>query len=121
VTFRPEVVRERLALVHATDRDTAGHALVVRNGKGRTRNVTLGSGTIAVNAPRVNDRRVDADGQRCKFTSRILPPYMRRSPKVGEVLPVLYLRALSTGDFHEALAALLGGMPPASPPPTLRD
>jgi len=93
---------------HAAERDATGHALVVRNGKGRTRNVTIGSGTIAVNAPRVNDRRVAADGQRCKFTSRILPPYMRRSPKVGEVLPVLYLRGLSTGDFREALAALLG-------------
>jgi putative transposase len=93
---------------HAADRDGTGHALVVRNGKGRTRHVTVGSGTIAVNAPRVNDRRVNADGQRCKFTSRILPPYMRRSPKVAEVLPVLYLRGLSTGDFREALAALLG-------------
>ncbi len=78
----------------ACHRDAAGHALVVRNGKGRTRNVTIGSGTIAVNAPRVNGRRVDAGRQRCKFTSRILPPYMRRSPKVAEVLPVLYLRAL---------------------------
>ena len=93
---------------NAAERDGNGHALVVRNGRGRTRHVTIGSGTIAVNAPRVNDRRVDADGQRCKFTSRILPPYMRRSPKVAEVLPVLDLRGLSTGDFHEALAALLG-------------
>src|SRR5262245_14260749 len=93
---------------HASDRDADGHGLVVRNGKGRTRNVTIGSGTIAVNAPRVNDRRVDADGRRCKFTSRILPPYMRRSPKVAEVLPVLYLRGLSTRDFRHALVALLG-------------
>jgi putative transposase len=93
---------------HAAERDDAGHALVVRNGKGRMRHVTVGSGTIAVSAPRVNDRRVADDGQRRKFTSRILPPYMRRSPKVAEVLPVLYLRGLSTGDFREALAALLG-------------
>ena len=93
---------------HETDRDATGHALVVRNGKGRTRKVTIGTGTIAVSAPRINDRRVDASGRRCKFTSRILPPYMRRSPKVAEVLPVLYLRGLSTSDFREALAALLG-------------
>jgi putative transposase len=82
--------------------------MVVRNGKGRTRKITLGAGTIAMSAPRVHARRLDADGQRCKFTSRILPPYMRRSPKVAEVLPVLYLRGLSIGDFREALTALLG-------------
>jgi len=93
---------------HAAERDAAGHALVVRNGKSRTRKVTLGAGTITVSAPRVNDRRLGDDGERRRFTSRILPPYMRRSPKVAEVLPVLYLRGLSTGDFREALAALLG-------------
>jgi transposase-like protein len=93
---------------HRDERDAEDHALVVRNGKGRTRKVTVGSGTIPISAPRVNDRRTDQDGQRRRFTSRILPPYMRRSPKVAEVLPVLYLRGLSTGDFREALAALLG-------------
>ena len=56
----------------------------------------------------MNDQRTDQDGERRRFTSRILPPYMRRSPKVAEVLPVLYLRGLSTVDFREALAALLG-------------
>ncbi len=89
-------------------RDERGHALVVRNGKARTRKVTCGAGTLAVEAPRVNDRRVDAQGRRQRFTSRVLPPYMRRSPKVAEVLPVLYLRGLSTGDFQEALPILLG-------------
>ena len=93
---------------HREERDDEGHALVVRNGKGRTRRVTLGAGTIAVSAPRVNDRRTEHEGERRRFTSRILPPYMRRSPKVAEVLPVLYLRGLSTGDFREALGALLG-------------
>jgi putative transposase len=93
---------------HRDERDDDGHALVVRNGKGRTRKVTVGSGTIAVSAPRVNDRRTDQDGERHRFTSRILPPYMRRSPKVAEVLPVLYLRGLSTGDFRAALPVLLG-------------
>ena len=56
----------------------------------------------------MNDKRVNGAGQRERFTSRILPPYMRRSPKVAEVLPILYLRGLSTGDFREALPVLLG-------------
>jgi putative transposase len=88
---------------HGDARDEAGRAQVVRNGKARKRRVTVGSGTIEVEAPRVHDRR---EGER--FTSKILPPYMRRSPKVAEVLPLLYLRGLSTGDFREALPALLG-------------
>src|SRR5690606_9574532 len=66
------------------------------------------AGTVEIAAPRVNDRRVNERGERQRFTSEILPPYMRRSPKVAEVLPVLYLRGLSTGDFKEALPALLG-------------
>jgi len=89
-------------------RDANGHALVVRNGKARPRQITLGSGTVQIQAPRVNDQRIGADGERQRFTSQILPPYMRRSPKVAEVLPVLYLRGLSTGDFREALPVLLG-------------
>lgn len=93
---------------HRECRDEQGRARVVRNGHGRARQVTLGAGTIAVRAPRVNDRRVDELGQRQRFSSRILPPYMRRSPKVAEVLPILYLRGLSTGDFREALPVLLG-------------
>ena len=88
---------------HGEARDEKGRALVVRNGKARKRKVTVGSGTIEVEAPRVDDRR---NGER--FTSKILPPYMRRSPKVAEVLPLLYLRGLSTGDFREALPVLLG-------------
>lgn len=93
---------------HREERDEEGRALVVRNGKARSRQVTVGSGTFAVKAPRVNDRRLDEDGERQRFRSRILPPYMRRSPKVAEVLPILYLRGLSTGDFREALPVLLG-------------
>lgn len=88
------------------------------NGKARPRQVTVGSGTVEIQAPRVNDRRVDGEGNRQRFTSAILPPYMRRSPKVAEVLPILYLRGLSTGDFREALSALLGedaaGLSPAN-------
>ncbi len=88
---------------HQGERDENGHAEVVRNGRARARKVTMGAGTVEVRAPRIHDRR---EGE--KFTSRILPPYMRRSPKVAEVLPLLYLRGLSTGDFREALPVLLG-------------
>jgi hypothetical protein len=70
--------------------------------------MTKGGVSLEVRAPRVNDRRVDVDGQRQRFTSQILPSYMRRAPKVTEVLPVLYLRGLSTGDFQAALPILLG-------------
>jgi putative transposase len=88
--------------------DEDGHRIVVRNGRARERRVTVGSGTIAVRAPRVNDKRVGEEGERLKFSSRILPAYARRSPKVGEVIPILYLRGLSTGDFRPALEGLLG-------------
>jgi putative transposase len=85
-------------------RDENGHALVVRNGRSHhERTVQMGAGSIKIRAPRVNDRRPDHT-----FSSKILPPYMRRSPRLEEALPVLYLRGLSTGDFSEALEALLG-------------
>lgn len=99
------------------ERDERGHALVTRNGRGRPRRLTLGCGTVELAQPRVHDRRV-VEGERQRFTSRILPPYMRRSPKVSEVLPVLYLRGLSTGDFKEALPALLGEEATAGLSPT---
>ncbi len=78
------------------ERDERGRALVVRNGRTRSREVICGAGAIEVRAPRVNDKRVDErTGQRMRFRSAILPPYMRRSPKVTEVLPLLYLHGLS--------------------------
>lgn len=93
---------------HRAARDERGRAQVVRNGQAQARQLVTGSGTLTVRAPRVNDRRVDATGQRQRFTSELLPSYMRRAPKVTEVLPILYLRGLSTGDFQSALPVLLG-------------
>ena len=90
------------------ERDGHGHALVVRNGYATEREVLLGAGSVEVRAPRVNDRRVDDDGQRRRFKSVILPPYMRRSPKLTEVLPLLYLHGLSSGDFVPALEEFFG-------------
>jgi putative transposase len=93
---------------HSNERDAQGHRLVVRNGYHKPRQVTTGAGPIEVKAPRVDDKRVNDTGEKMQFTSAILPRYSRRSPKVDEVLPVLYLRGLSTGDFRPALESLLG-------------
>jgi len=88
---------------HTQERDEEGHALVVRNGYAQKRTVQCGAGSLKVHAPRVNDKRPER-----KFTSHILPPYMRKTPRLEEAVPVLYLRGLSSGDFQEALGALLG-------------
>ena len=93
---------------HGDARYQQGHALVVRNGQANARKLTLGAGTVELSAPREDDRRRDDQGRRQRFISQILPPYMRLSPKVAEVLPILYLRGLATSDFSPALEALLG-------------
>src|SRR5215207_8553268 len=90
------------------ERDERGSALVVRNGYANEREVLLGAGAVEVRTPRVNDRRVEENGERRRFKSVILPPYMRRSPKVTEVLPLLYLHGLSSGDFVPALEEFFG-------------
>ena len=94
---------------HAVERDESGRRLVVRNGHARQRAVTTVAGSIPVRAPRVDDRRTDpVSGERMRFRSVILPPWCRKSPKVAEVLPLLYLHGLSTGDFVPALEAFFG-------------
>ena len=89
--------------------DEHGHRLVVRNGHAPARTITTGVGQVEVVRPRVDDRRVDpASGQRMQFHSVILPRWCRRSPKVAEVLPLLYLHGLSSMDFVPALEAFFG-------------
>lgn len=89
----------------AAERDPDGRRLVARNGHAQARRVTTAAGAIEIEAPRVNDKRVDeATGQRRRFKSSIIPPWCRRSPKVAEVLPLMYLHGMSTGDFAPALA-----------------
>jgi transposase-like protein len=98
--------------------DQDGRKLVVRNGYHNERQVLTAAGAVTVRAPRVNDKRVDADsGERQRFSSAILPAWARKSPQVTEVLPLLYLHGLSTGDFGPALEQFLGsgaGLSPAS-------
>jgi len=93
---------------HADARDEDGHQLVVRNGHCPKRTIQAGIGDIEVARPRVNDRRQDQAGHRIRFTSKILPPYLRRTKSIEELIPWLYLKGVSTGDFSEALEALLG-------------
>jgi len=91
---------------HAHLRDEVGHRQVVRNGAMPARTITTGVGPVEVKQPRVHDRRPSEERE--KFTSQILPPYLRKTKSIEELIPWLYLKGVSTGDFSEALAALLG-------------
>ena len=94
---------------HAGEVDESGYRLVVRNGYHDERTVLTAAGAVAVKAPRVNDKRVDpqtVEWQR--FSSVILPAWARKSPQMTEVLPLLYLHGLSSGDFAPALEQFLG-------------
>jgi transposase-like protein len=92
----------------AGEMDERGRRLVVRNGHAEPRTITTAAGRIEVTAPRINDKRVDETGERCRFRSAILPPWARKSPKVAEVLPLMYLHGMSSGDFAPALAGFFG-------------
>jgi len=93
----------------AGERDEGGRRLVVRNGHAEPRQVTTAAGAVDVRAPRVNDKRTDpATGERRRFSSAVLPPWCRKTPKIAEVLPLLYLHGLSSGDFVPALEQFLG-------------
>jgi len=93
----------------AAERDENGQRLVVPSGYHQGREVLTAAGAIEVTAPRVNDKRTDpATGERKRFPSGILPPWARKTPKITEVLPLLYLHGLSSGDFVPALGQFLG-------------
>ena len=91
---------------HSEDYIEDGRARLVRHGHLPEREVTTGIGTVSVKVPRVRDRGEGAE--KIRFTSTILPPYLRKAKSIEELLPWLYLKGISTGDFQEALAALLG-------------
>ncbi|MEU0212464.1 IS256 family transposase [Streptomyces canus] len=100
----------------ADQRDGCGRRLVVRDGYHQPRKVTTAAGVMEVKAPRVNGKRVDQEtGERKRFSSAILPPWCRKSPKISEVLPLLYLHGLSSGDFVPALEQFLGSSAGLSP------
>ena len=94
---------------HAAERDENGRRLVVRNGYHQPREVLTSAGAVEVTVPRVNDKRTGpGTGERKRFSSAILPPWCRKTPKITEVLPLLYLHGLSSGDFVPALGQFLG-------------
>lgn len=96
------------------EKTAQGRQRVVRNGRLPTRSIQIGIGAVEVSVPRVRDRE-----KKVRFTSAILPSYLRRTKSLEELLPWLYLKGLSTGDFQEALTALLGGDAPGSSASTI--
>lgn len=101
----------------ADERDSRGRRMVVRNGYRQPREILTAAGAIEVTAPRVNDKRIDeATGERQRFSSAILPAWARKTPSISEVLPLLYLHGLSSGDFVPALGQFLGSTAGLSAP-----
>src|SRR3954453_7648811 len=103
---------------HAGEVDERGRRLVVRNGSHEPRQIMTAAGAVPVRAPRVNDKRIEeVTGERKRFSSAILPAWSRKSPRLAEVLPLLYLHGLSSSDFAPALEQFLGsdaGLSPAT-------
>jgi transposase-like protein len=91
---------------HCDCRDDDGHRQVVRNGLKKPRTILSGLGPIRVQQPRVDDRRIDENGVRFRFTSKILPPYLRKTRAIEDLVPWLYLKGISTGEMSDALKHL---------------
>jgi putative transposase len=100
---------------HAERRDACGNRQVVRNGRLPAREILTGAGRLEVQQPRVRDNSSKKES-RIRFSSKILPLYLRRSKAIDELIPWLYLKGLSTGDFSEALQSLVGENAPALSP-----
>lgn len=97
--------------------DESNHRLVVRNGRKPPRTILSGVGPLEVIQPRVDDRRVDENGVRFRFTSKILPPYLRKTKAIEDLVPWLYLKGISSGEMPDALVHMGfdgSGLSPAS-------
>ena len=94
---------EEYIFKNSLEKDSKGKRLVVRNGYSNERTIQTGLGPIDISMPRVNDKRPDK-----YFTSKILPPYLRKTKELEELIPWLYLKGISTGDFSDALVSLVG-------------
>jgi len=105
-TVQKEVEDYLAGFAHVVD--DQGHRRVVRNGTAKPRTILTGIGPMTVEMPRVDDRRLDENGEPCRFISKIVPPYLRRTKAMEEFLPWLYLKGISTGDMAETLQALVG-------------
>ena len=92
---------------HKEKIDEEGRRLVVRNGHMEEREIVTGIGPLRIKQPRIDDRKLTENGEE-RFSSQILPKHMRRVPSINNLIPVLYLKGVSTGDFSEALEAILG-------------
>jgi transposase-like protein len=103
-----EVEIEAFLARHEALRDEKGRSRVVRNGYARERTVLTGAGPLVISQPRARDKAGAAATDAVAFSSALLPPYLRRSKNLNELIPWLYLKGVSTGDFQEALQALLG-------------
>ncbi|MBW2035516.1 MAG: transposase [Deltaproteobacteria bacterium] len=100
-------------------RDNQDHQMVVRNGYLPERQIQTGIGPVAVKAPRARDRQPDHESRPIRFASSLLPPYLRKTRSMEELIPWLYLKGVSTSDFTEALAALVGKDAPGLSAPTI--
>ena len=113
-----EIEIELFLSQYANLRDESGRQRIVRNGYLPEREIQSGIGSVPVKAPRVRDRHADSS-KRIAFSSTILPPYLRRTRSMEELIPWLYLKGVSTGDFSDALAALVGKEAPGLSPATI--